>query len=259
MKLTKERIFILSGQGGLLLVFVGIVLARWVAPPRPSETPTQIARMFQTHTDAIRLGIVLALFGAALLGPFVAMLSMHLQRIDGASPASAYCQMTLGGLLILELIIPIMVLAAAAFRPNRPAAEIQLLDDLGWLMAVAVVSTAVVELLVIGAAIMQDRHPDPVFPRWSGVLNLVCAILLIPGALSIYFTGGPFSWDGALAYWLPLVVFGLWIGSMTYLLLEAERKREAETDPSGGANADIATLQAEVAALRTEFSSLNLR
>jgi len=258
MKLTKERVFILSGQVGLLLTFVGMLLARWVAPPRPSESADQIARMFQTHTSAIRLGMVLALFGAALLGPYIAMVSVHLRRIKGSSPASAYCQMTLGGLLILELIIPWMILATAAFRPDRPAADVQLLNDLGWLMLVAVVSTGVVELLVIAAAIMQDRSADPVFPRWSGPFNLLCAVAFIPGALSIYFTGGPFAWDGAVAYWLPLIVFGLWIGVMTYLLFEAEKKRENETHP-GDDDPAVAVLRAEIAALRIEMDGLTLR
>jgi hypothetical protein len=255
MKLTKERAFILSGPVGLLLSVVGLIVARWVAPPRPSESAVQIARMFQVHTGGIRLGIVLALFGAALLGPFMAMLSVHLRRISDGSAASAYCQMTLGGLLVLELIIPLMVLAAAAFRPYRPAAEIQLLDDLGWLLVVATVSTAVVELLVIGAAIMGDRRADPVFPRWSGAFNVICAIAFVPGALSIYFTDGPFAWDGAVAYWIPIVDFGLWIGAMTYLLVEAEKKREMEV-ASGAADTDVAALRAEVAALRTELTSL---
>ncbi len=258
MRLSKERLFILSGQAGMLLSLVGLILARWVAPPRPSETAAQIARMYQMHTTAIRLGIVLVLFGAALLGPFMAMLSVHLRRINESTPASAYCQMTLGGLLILELIIPMMVLAAAAFRPYRPAAEIQMMDDLGWLMAVAVVSTAVVELLVIAAAIAQDHTPNPVFPRWAGLFNLICAVVLIPGALSIYFTGGPFAWDGALAYWIPLAVFGVWLIVMTFLLLEAEKSRESQADPAY-AQADLATLRAEVADLREQMATLTLR
>jgi len=48
--------------------------------------------MYQVHTTDIRLGILLATFGTALLGPFIAMISVQLARIDeGRRPVSSYC------------------------------------------------------------------------------------------------------------------------------------------------------------------------
>src|SRR5262249_32730210 len=207
MRFTKERGFVLCGLAAMVLMFAGLVVAQWLPPPRPTESAHQIASMYRAHAVTIRVGILLCTLGAGLLGPFMAMISVQLRRIEGRSPVSAYCQLTLGGLLILELIYPLMILATAAFRPDRPESAVQTLNDLGWLLLVGVVSTGVVELAVIGVAILGDGGDNRVFPRWGAALNFVTALAFAGGALSIFFTAGPFAWNGLVGYWIPVFAF----------------------------------------------------
>jgi hypothetical protein len=194
----------------------------------------------------------------------MAMISVQLRRIEGRSPASAYCQMTLGGLLILELIVPLMIMATAAFRPDRSESAIQTLNDLGWLLLVGVVSTGVVEMAVIGVAMLGDPRHEPIFPRWGAALNLVCALALAGGALSICFTTGPFAWNGLVAYWIPVFAFGFWIIGMSILLFRAIAGQERDEttvrigdgiDPKPPV--DVARLSAELRALRKEVALLS--
>jgi hypothetical protein len=264
MKFTKDRAFVWCGLVAMVLMFTGLLVAQWVAPPRPTETAHQIAAMYQAHAATIRAGILLCTFGAGLLGPFMAMISVQLRRIEGRSPASAYCQMTLGGLLILELIVPLMIMATAAFRPDRSESAIQTLNDLGWLMLVGVVSTGVVELAVIGVAILGDRRRERVFPWWGGALNLLCALAFAGGALSICFTTGPFAWNGLVAYWIPVFAFGFWILGMSFLLLRAIASQELEeartpVDDAVGLepSADVARLSSELRVLQKEVALLS--
>ena len=264
MSFTKERAFVWCGLVAMVLMFTGLVVAQWLPPPRPTETAHQIAAMYHSHATVIRTGVLLCTFGAGLLGPFMAMIAVQLEKIEGRSPVSAYCQMTLGGLLILELIIPLMILATAAFRPDRSESAIQTLNDLGWLMLVGVVSTGVVELAVIGFAILGDAGDNPVFPRWGAALNLLCALAFAGGALSICFTTGPFAWNGLVAYWIPVFAFGFWILGMSILLLRAvarDEKDEASVETGDGSDPrpswDIARLSAELTALRKEVALLS--
>jgi hypothetical protein len=263
MRFKKERGFVLCGLVAMVLMFAGLVVAQWVAPPHPTESAHQIALMYRTHADTIRAGILLCTFGAGLLGPFMAMISVQLQRVEGRSPASAYCQMTLGGLLILELILPLMILATAAFRPDRSESAIQTLNDLGWLLLVGVVSTGVVELVVIGVAILGDARDNPVFPRWGAVLNFVCALGFVGGALSIFFTTGPFAWNGLVAYWIPVFSFAVWIPGMVVLLLRAVARQEREERARAGDSLDfdsawdVARLSSEVRVLRNRVAHLS--
>jgi hypothetical protein len=261
MRLTKERAFVLCGLAAMVLMFAGLVVAQWLPPPRPTENASQIAATYRAHAGTIRVGILLCTFGAALLGPFMAMISVQLRRIESRSPASAYCQMTLGGLLILELIYPLMVLATAAFRPDRPASSIQTLNDLGWLLLVGVVSTGVVELAVIGFAILGDDGDQRVFPLWGSVLNFLTALAFAGGALSIFFTTGPFAWNGLVAYWIPVFAFAFWILGMTFLMWNAVSRHErhrAETfgdvASSGDPSLDIARLSSELKKLQRELA-----
>lgn len=265
MRLTKERGFVMCGLAAMVLMFAGLVVAQWLPPPRPTESADQIAAMYRAHAGAIRAGVLLCTIGAGLLGPFMAMISVQLRRIEGRSRASAYCQMILGGLLIVELIIPLMVFATAAFRPDRSPSEIATLNDLGWLMLVGVVSTNVVELVVIGAAMLADTCDRPVFPRWGAVLNFACALAFAGGALSIWFTSGPFAWDGIVAYWMPVFAFGFWILGMSILLLRALAAQEgdiveigdgADEDVKVGPARDVERLSAELSALRQQVARL---
>jgi hypothetical protein len=265
MRFTKERGFVLCGLAALVLMFAGLVVAQWLPPPRPTESAHQIAATYRAHADTIRVGILLGTLGAGLLGPFMAMISVQLRRIEGRSAASAYCQMTLGGLLILELIYPLMILATAAFRPDRPESAIQTLNDLGWLLLVGVVSTGVVELTVIGFAILGDGGDNRVFPRWGSALNFLAALALAGGALSIFFTTGPFAWNGLVAYWIPVFAFAFWILGMTFLLLRAINREErhykgvarADDDFPIDPSSRIALLSAELKALRREVARLS--
>jgi hypothetical protein len=211
------------------------------------------------------VGILLCTFGAALLAPFMAMISVQLRRIEGRSPASAYCQMTLGGLVILELIYPLMILATAAFRPDRPESAIQTLNDLGWLLLVGVVSTGVVELVVIGVAILGDGGDNRVFPRWGSALCFLTALAFAGGALSIFFTTGPFAWNGLVAYWIPVFAFAFWILGMTFLLLRAINRQELNHEAAARSDydfpfdpsSDTAHLSSELKALRREVALLS--
>jgi hypothetical protein len=267
MRLTKQRAFIWCGPAMMVLFLAGLLIAQWVAPPTPSETAHQIATMYRTHTHAIRVGIFLSIVGATLLAPFVAAISGQLARIEGRSPISAYCQLMMGGVLVLEIILPLMVMATAALRPERSDDAILALNDEGWLLLAGLVTTISLELVIIGFTILQDRREHPVFPRWAAWFNFVCAVFIGFGAFDIFSTTGPFAWNGLLAWWGAVGTFGTWLAGTTVLMLRAVGSQESEqaaaTEQVDDAEVDqsheVARLSADMAALRAEFALLSLR
>lgn len=222
MNKTGQTLCVWCGAGMLGLWIIGfLVFADFVPPPSPQDTPQEVAAMYRENTNGIRVGLVLTVFGSALLAPFIAVISVQLHRIEGRSAPLAYAQLALGAALPVVFILPIMFLQVAAFRPDRPAQSLQDLNDIGWLMFIAVVSTAVVEILLIGLCILQDTRPEPVFPRWAGYYNLWVGLLLMPGGVTVFFKHGPLAWNGLLTWWVPLAVFASWLAVMTVLLLRA--------------------------------------
>jgi hypothetical protein len=131
------------------------------------------------------------------------------------------------------------------------------MNDLAWIMFLGIVSTFVVQLIVIGFAILCDRRTAPVFPRWVGYLNLWMALLFTPATVLIFFKSGPFAWDGLLVWWLPFAAFVLWFPVNTFFLLKAVREDDyaaIDDDRHHELRRDIDQLITEIALLRTVVS-----
>jgi hypothetical protein len=118
--------------------------------------------------------LVIALSGA-LFAPFVAVISIQMRRIEGASPILTYTQLCSGSIGALFFIIPSILFGVAAYRPDRPPELILLLNDLAWFCAVMPVAAAFVQ-------------------------NVAIALLFAPGGLITFFKSGPFAWNGLLAF-----------------------------------------------------------
>src|SRR5580658_9155688 len=80
----------------MVLMLAGLAIAGFIPPPSPGSSASQIAHLFRAHATSIRVGICLTMLGAALLGPFVAAIAIHLKRIKGTGPMLAYVQLALG-------------------------------------------------------------------------------------------------------------------------------------------------------------------
>jgi hypothetical protein len=206
-----------------------VLLAGFIPPPPPSYSPQQVVDMYQNNTGSIRLGLVLTLFACALLVPFAAVISTQMKRIEGQHAVLSTTQVVSGGLLSLEFIIPLMIWQTAAYRPDIGPVLIRMLNDMGWLMFVGVISTAVVEFASIGLVILNDERNTGVFPRWAGYFNLWVALLVVPAGVVPFFKEGPFGWNGILAFFVPLVVFAIWIAVMVVLLRQAINAEEQTT------------------------------
>ena len=213
----------------MLVLLLGFwFFAGFMPPHLPMASATEIAAIYQQNTTGIRVGMILQLISGALVAPFVAVISIQMRRIEGTSPVLAYTQLSAGTAGILLFIISAMIWTTAAYRPERPPELVQLLNDLGWLFFVMPFVMAFVQNFAIGFAILADKRAQPVFPRWVGFLNLWVAILFVPGGLVTFFKTGPFAWNGLLAFWLPLSVFGIWFGVMYVTLVRAIRQQEAQ-------------------------------
>jgi hypothetical protein len=243
------------------------VFAHFAPPPAATMTDVEIGAVFRDHTTGIRIGMMLMVFGAALLGPFVAVISAHMRRVEGPRPTLSYLQLMLGACFIMEIIFPCMAVQTAAYRPERMDVVQQVLNDWGWLTFFGVASTAFVQCVIIGALILQDRRATPVFPRWSGYFNIWVGLMFTPGTVVVFFKSGPLSWTGLFIFWLPFFAFFAWLIVMTVLLLKAIDHETAEEiaaeaagtvpDPRFGELAEqLAQVTAELGDMRQRLSQV---
>lgn len=208
------------------------IFAGFVPPPPPGASAEEIATLYRENTQLMRLGFVLMMAGAGTFAPLVAVLAVQMKRIEGQHSPYTYTQIITGAAGILILLIPAMTWTTAAFRPERDAELILLLNDLGWLLLTPTFGCASVQNLVIGLAIFADKRAQPIFPRWFGFLNIWVAVLFLPAGLIPFFKAGPFAWDGIIAFWLPAVIFFVWVIAAFLLLLKAITRQEEEAAPA---------------------------
>jgi hypothetical protein len=62
----------------------------------------------------------------------------------------------------------------------------------------------------------------------GGYLNLWVGLSGAGGGLAVFFKNGPFAWNGLIGFYLPIVVFVIWIITMTYLMHTGFRRAGAE-------------------------------
>lgn len=235
-----------------------LLLARFAPPPSAMISPSGIAGIFEDRTTAIRFGIMLVVFAAALLGPFVAVISVHMRRIEGPRPTLTYLQLVLGACFIMEIIFPMMAIQTAAFRPERDEAIQQTLHDFGWLTFFGVASTGFVQLVIIGVVILQDTRTAPVFPRWAGYFNIWVGFSFSPGTVMIFFKDGPLAWNGIFIFWIPFTAFFAWLVVMPWLLLKAINQETAEESATESSSSGLVG-SGELIELRRQMGELTTR
>jgi hypothetical protein len=249
---ANQRLCVWCGPVGVLFWLVGFAaFAGFVPPPPPTQDPAQVAALYESGRTGIRIGMLLSTFGAALFMPYFAVFSVQLRRIEGRHAPLALTQLGLASATVFGFILPMMFIQVAGFRADRADSDVQLFNDMGWVWFIGYVSVGVLQWLVIGSAILRDRRPEPVLPRWSGYLSIWTALLFAPGCLCVFFKTGPLAWNGIFTWWIPASVFSIWMGGMTPVLLGAIRRQ-----PDEPADPDLTGVLAETAELRAELTDL---
>jgi hypothetical protein len=206
----------------LALMVIGFILFAGFIPARSaSQNAQQTAQFLLENRDMIKWGLIVAMFGAPLLMPFAASISIHMRRIEGRYPALAMTELGLGAILVLEFIYLIFFWQTATYRTDRAPELIQLLDDMGWIPFVGLTSTIVLQVMVFGVAILLDRREHPVFPRWLGYYNLWVALMFLPGTFNVFYQSGPLSRNGIVAWYIPLTTFATWLLITSFYLSRA--------------------------------------
>lgn len=212
-------------------------IAGFIPPPSPGDSALEVQTMYREDATGIRAGLFVTMMGAALIGPFVASISSQMRRIEGdRHHPLANTQLGLGMLMVLLFIIPCFLMEAAAFRPDRDPVVTQALHDAGWLPFVGGFMATFIQLIAIGICIFQDQE-QRVYPRWLGYFNFWAALILVPAGFVLFFKSGPFAWNGALAFWLVLVVFCVWFLLMFWMTRKAILS-EAAADGQDGVATD---------------------
>jgi hypothetical protein len=234
MDLKLQRIAAWGGIAMLALFFVFFMLiAKLIPPLSPRANAQAITDFLIANKLRVRVGVAFTLLAACVALPWLATICLRVRRVEGKWGVLSVTQIFAGVIFVPGFLFPLMVLSAAAFRPEERDPQItQALNDVFWLMFVGIVGTLIVQALVLTTASFIDQTEPRTFPRWFGYLNAWYAVLAVPGGAVVIFNDGPLAWNGVFAFWVPLVAFSVWMIAVTVVLIQsisAEQTAESLT------------------------------
>ena len=221
MNRTAQLIAAWCGPVMLLTILFGLLLGRFLFPwISPEDSAQQIAHVFQTHTDRIRIALAFTLCGFGMIGVWGVSVAAQTRRKEGVFPVLTYAQISCMATGTALLMAQSCLWATAAFRPDEVSPETtRMLVDAGYIMLLATWVPFAAWNWALGLSILLDRSGYPVYPRWAGYLCIWAGLCDIPGNTVWFFKDQPFSWAGYVSLYVPIGAFGVWVVAFSWLTI----------------------------------------
>jgi hypothetical protein len=204
----------LGGPAALVVTLLGWLLAGMLPLPMgPASSTNDVVAFFTDEPHRVMAGFVLSSVGVVLMVPMLALISVHMLRMEGRLPLLAFSQLLVAAVTVVINMFPQLIFAIAGFRGDRDPGDIVLLNDAAWLLLFTGIAPFMIQNVAIGVAILRDR--SEVFPRWLGYLNLLVAFSFLPDPLAYFFKTGPFAWNGVFVFWLALTSYSVFLVAMS--------------------------------------------
>jgi hypothetical protein len=149
---------------------------------------------------------------------------MSVSRVFAYSYLLVYAVAAIPGFMFI-----CVAMTAGAMRPDRSPALQRWLFDLGFLSFSGTMGVFLIGSLIWMTAILLDDNR--VFPKWFGYLNLCNALTEVVVAPAWFFDRGAFAWNGLVAWWINVFVFGIYTGVFITLLRSMILREDFETGP----------------------------
>jgi hypothetical protein len=217
---------IVTGWALLTLMGMGFVLGGVLPPPGPYAAAVT-ADYFHQNVDVKRLGIILIITGGTMFLPFGAAIADRLRRVSGVGPIAALTEFGAAAIASALMMICGAMLLVGLLRPDMPDSTYQLLNHVTWMTWAGLWQPGALSAAATAWAILSDKSPIPVFPRWVGWYSLCMAFGSLTGSLIPFFTSGPFTWNGFISFWIAGAIFFAWYIILLLQLILIHRRANA--------------------------------
>jgi hypothetical protein len=212
----------------VLWPFAATVVANfeYILPPSAADPATQVVSDYLANTTRIRMATVIFIFSSVLYTTWsmsVIQLVRHRERqwpiLFNIMLVSVACE------TVVVMFIGFFF-GAASWRPGETSPQVtQAFNDLGWLGVLFTGAPFALFQLALAAATFLDKNP--VFPRWSAYYNIFTSFFMCEASLLLFFKTGPFSQNGVLVFYVPMIAFFGWMVVFTVLTLRAIKAETA--------------------------------
>jgi hypothetical protein len=212
-------------------------LAHFYSPAHADLNPAGAARWFLAdHHDGVEVGMSVWIIAACVLAYWVAQLGVMLAKLEGGLPLMAITQVIAGGAIVVIVIMDASLWMGASYRVHTNGHVVQALSDAAWLSLLIAWPILSVEMLATAVVTLRDRRPNPTFPRWLSWASIVGAVALFTAGGPAFTLSGAFSYHGALGYYIPFAIWGLWLDVHAFYMRRSIRHQQRMlADPSARA------------------------
>jgi hypothetical protein len=212
-----------------------VYLVDFWPPMPPMLDASQVAELYARHNLQFRAGTVLMMLSSAFYLLFTVVVGAQIARCEKGYPIWSKLQLLGGTLGTLMLNFPPFIWSVAAFTVDGDPAITRVIHAAGWLCFVSTPTFFMLQMIAIGViAFSKNNDSLSAFPRWLGYISFWTALGSVFGLAAVLFKIGPFAWNGALAFYLPLVVFAVWFVSLYVSLFKAIGRQERAARPLQG-------------------------
>jgi hypothetical protein len=192
------------------------ILSHTQPPANPGLDAHGATQWFHHNHYGILVGFGIVFAVTGLTTPQNALIAYSMRRMS-VSPAYGYSYLVLYSLSAVPgMLLLCITMTVGAMRPDRDPELQQWLFDLAFLSYVGTMGVFLIGSLVWMLAILIDKNR--VFPKWFGYLNLCNALTEVVVSPAWIFHHGVFAWNGVIAWWIDMVVFGIYTGVFITLL-----------------------------------------
>lgn len=221
----------LCGSCGPLVVVVA--LTGWLMagvlplPPGPDDSPLDLAARYGAGVR-VPLGLALSSIGVCFVMPLIAAIAYLMWRSRPNGTLLMLIQLISGTVTSICLLLPLLIMAVAGFRPDRNPEITVLLNDIAWLLFITPIAPFIIQNVVIGVSVLSSTRSP--FPRWIGFLNFWVGLSFSFDILAFVYRSGPLAWDGLLIFWLALTTYSIWLLAMGLSIRQIARDVRRSAD-----------------------------
>ncbi|ANR92252.1 MFS transporter [Mycobacterium avium] len=205
------------------------IVAQVQPPPQPTWDLATQAHWFSERRVGIPFGfgVIFAITGMTAVNNALIAYSMRRMSVSlafGYSYLVIYSLAAVPGMLLLCI-----ALIVGTLRPERNREVLGWLYDFAFLSFDGTMGVFLIGSLIWMVAILLDKNR--VFPKWFGYLNLCNALTEVVVAPCWIFRRSVLAWDGQIAWWLDMVVFGIYQVTFIVMLFQMIRREDFGTGP----------------------------
>jgi hypothetical protein len=220
-----------TGPGfALMWLAGGGPLSLFIFPPESAaHSPIETVHTYTQHLTRVEIGCVFMIMSSTIYCVWAVVVSLYTREAEGHRPALFWIQMI--SLACCEVVVMLIGFfwGVAAFRAGHTSPQItQALNDLGWFGVLFTGAPFAMYMIALAGSILLDRSERPAYPRWVAYYNLFTTFFMFEASLLIFFKHGAFAQNGLFVFYMPMIVFFVWILVMSKLTWNAVNREQVE-------------------------------